>query len=853
MDDTYTFLKLVDDYAIEIPKIQRDFAYGRDKEDIKKKRESLLSNLLNALIDKDDELNLYFIFGSVETNEDNKRLILLDGQQRVTILFLLHWYAVAQGGKEQMEEFRELLTSNDTTRFTYETRETSREFCERLVEEGIDELVGEEENETLTEVIEKLNKEQVSDVIEETPWFFLSWKKDPTVDAMLRTLDDIHEKYKELVNGENTENELDLYNRLRGDEKPVYFHFLELEEFGLTEDLYIKLNARGRPLTNLENFKAKFEQKLKKHCDEYDTNLEYKEAFSEPVDRDWMDFFWNWKIGKEDEEEELEPPDREMMNFFHALITNDYALNLMVDSSNSYEEEYLKKLVDGDSKPFFYYEDYNCFSSVGEKPFEDFVQRLTYTFNLLCGGEVEGYDADSGVVTSYLPDKKLLDEESLFEDAANDGLSLVQRVQLHALYGYLRRGIENGSSDNQEFKDWIRIIRNLSVNIMIDRGITIDQYKNSLLSVKEILAEEKSSFSVKEKLAEEWSRKNILKDIANKSRPEGFGFRKDQYKEEKIKAQLILRETDGDLWKKEITEVENHPYFEGQIKFLLDFSGVLDCYDENEKRMVDFNDEESKEKLKEFKKYKKIVSWLYDRGEGKEKGLRKLDEEEKYLFRRALLCKADDEENNGYLLKKGSNLCFVRNEGRDVSWKNFLGEEAKRGYLKKVLDDLLDEIEIDNLEEESVKEGLKKIIKADKENLNDWRKYLIECPECIDWCNKKFIRKNSQKDVLLLKKERKSGRHWKLFTYVLYRKLQDKNFDVEPKKGKKISEDKHPNRKYITGAETDIEYIEWVPGDDEYVVKIGDTQKSFLLSKSDNMECHNDKHQEIIKYLREEL
>ena len=42
----------------------------------------------------------------------------------------------------------------------------------------------------------------------------------------------------------------------------ITFQLLKLDEFGLSDDLYIKMNARGKPLTNFETFKARFGQDL---------------------------------------------------------------------------------------------------------------------------------------------------------------------------------------------------------------------------------------------------------------------------------------------------------------------------------------------------------------------------------------------------------------------------------------------------------------------------------------------------------------------------------------------------------------------------------------------------------------
>ena len=56
----------------------------------------------------------------------------MDGQQRLTTLFLLHWYIA----KKENRLVKEL--ENKLLKFTYETRISSREFCLDLITKGID-------------------------------------------------------------------------------------------------------------------------------------------------------------------------------------------------------------------------------------------------------------------------------------------------------------------------------------------------------------------------------------------------------------------------------------------------------------------------------------------------------------------------------------------------------------------------------------------------------------------------------------------------------------------------------------------------------------------------------------------
>ena len=81
-------------------------------------------------------------------------------------------------------------------------------------------------------------------------------------------------------------------------ERPaITFQLLDLENFGLSDDLYIKMNDRGKPLTAFETFKARYEQELEiqfkgKTRSFGDESFSVAEFFSRRMDTTWADFFW---------------------------------------------------------------------------------------------------------------------------------------------------------------------------------------------------------------------------------------------------------------------------------------------------------------------------------------------------------------------------------------------------------------------------------------------------------------------------------------------------------------------------------------------------------------------------------
>jgi len=81
MGNKYTFWKLLDENSIEIPIIQRDYAQGREEEN--KIRDKFLDVLYNKIEKAHATVNLDFVYGRII----DKKLIPLDGQQRLTTLF----------------------------------------------------------------------------------------------------------------------------------------------------------------------------------------------------------------------------------------------------------------------------------------------------------------------------------------------------------------------------------------------------------------------------------------------------------------------------------------------------------------------------------------------------------------------------------------------------------------------------------------------------------------------------------------------------------------------------------------------------------------------------------------------
>ena len=290
-----TFYKLLSKQEITIPIIQRDYAQGRDEQLVNEIRGRFLGALLEAVMGK-KPLVLDFVYGSERGDET---FIPIDGQQRLTTLFLLHWYlAVLENRKPDEYDY--------LRKFTYEIRESAGEFCQALVSHRVD----------LPPQDHLLSKK-----IREANWYHLVYDNDPTVQAMLGMLDAIHGKFYGLPDG---------YENLVKN-NVVSFWWLPLEEFGLTDDLFIKMNARGKRLTRFEIFKAEAEQATEVF-EEKPELKELRERWLDDIDNDWLDTFWTQS---EDPQEDAE---NSMFRLILFLLRSLAAENSGNEKIGKYEE-----------------------------------------------------------------------------------------------------------------------------------------------------------------------------------------------------------------------------------------------------------------------------------------------------------------------------------------------------------------------------------------------------------------------------------------------------------------------------------------------------------------------------------
>ena len=699
-------------YSVLIPIIQRDYAQGRKNK--KEVRETFLAALYQYLEENKPNRDLDFVYGSLSEVENQTDFIPLDGQQRLTTLFLLHWFLYQiQDDKNSQDchDFKQALLKKNKSMFTYETRTSSSDYCNALMKNDID-------FKNLLEADKDINgnskENSLSKTIENSAWYFLSWQQDSTIQSMLIMLDAIHNKFA---------GKKEFFERLLNLENPIItFQFLNLNDFKLTDDLYIKMNSRGKPLTSFENFKAKFEQYLenlklstsRKFQLAFDDNVSLNKYFSYNIDTKWANLFWNYRelVGNSN------IYDEELKNFIRIIFANQYATSVQIGKVGNTDKtdetfEFLlgtapaKKRDDyTDDISFYKYHELNALSENG-------VLYLIDTFDNLVNG-------NDKLKTYLSADYKFyFDEEKVFENALKHSFANNQeRIMFHA---YIRFLIQN-NGNTTGLEQWMRVIHNLAYNTIIDGAVEIAR---AIKSIEKMLPKSNDILNY-----------IISNDID--------GFASWQILEEKIKACLILKSTGND-WKTKIEETEKHSCFDGQIGFILEFAEIVAYYKTNN----DCNWTTDKDYLDRIVNYSEKAVAAFENSYNNE-----------FLWERAVLTKGD------YLLNASSsrkNLLTTDKNTRDFSWKRLLriaeDLKSKRQLVKQVFDD-------DLFDKNDLKKSLEKIC---ENKTNTWRDYLITYPELIKYCGQGFIRFVNEQDIILLGSSQMNHYHAEMYTFYLWK------------------------------------------------------------------------------------
>lgn len=608
-----SFWDFLKENTLEIPIIQRDYAQGRlGKENLRK---NFLADLKNAL-DSGGTMKLDFVYGSIE----NGNLNPLDGQQRLTTLWLLHWYIALRAG-ELSEDNCKIFR-----KFTYETRISSREFCQNLCN---------------SKYFENFDGNDIIGFITNQTWFYSAWKLDPTIQSMLRMLGGTkvtNKKNEDIVDGIEelfkcpSECFIDgkvccffkrYWEKLTSDNVPVVFYHLPLEDFGLSDDLYIKMNARGKQLTSFENFKADLIGYITNQAEdeslEGSVRAEWKKLIDPEsgipikIDTDWTDIFWkNKSKGLTDNESKTRKSnqiDEIYFAFLNRFFWNELFIAKKMDNPSLFILEIGKSdegtVQENENASYRYLNDSNnrnpndydtkiAYQGLDEYKYDNGIpinfffklQKVLnnyYIFSKDCTIPSCQWDGSFRFIPQYIEDENSDNIE--IKNNANEKilrvstLNQVQRIVFFAICKYFDHD-ETVKDSEESMKRWIRVVWNLisgqgedgrpqirSAQAMRTAMIFINELNSHDIynSLSDYDVQKLGNSDFDERCKEEISKaKQILDENRNLRKYEG------SCKKEDIEAY--------NTWEEIIIDAEQYAFFKGSIRFLF----------YNEKGLVDW-------------------------------------------------------------------------------------------------------------------------------------------------------------------------------------------------------------------------------------------------------------------------
>lgn len=647
-----TFWDILQNIGIEIPPIQRDYAQGREIEKVTKIRNKFLESIIEAL-EKGNNLSLDFVYGKIHglkneaeharnkqaiqsllntlgefastvdlklgnaiisdkstSTPDFVYLIPLDGQQRLTTLFLLHWYIAKRLNNSEAIQI--------LSRFRYKTRKSSSAFLKLLTR--VDTIIDFSQE---TKKQDKLSEGAFFGGLKNNENFSMVWLADPTVHAMMVMLQEVHYKLQDI-----TVNDLEkFWNHLTAS-KLIKFSFLDLKDFNLSDELYVKMNGRGKQLSTFENFKAWLFSIIE---DDKIIDTSLWETYRQKFDIDWNDIFWKYK------KVDVYDIDDAYYNYFKLSLLNESVKNVTISKTSFKEDDHLATLIDIlFNKKDFDWEMYK----------EDILKYIESQFKFLSlfdSNPANGYIQSFSKYYFQFPEKY-------------DWQSIIKNYITYSFIKTKDKALSKYDSDDlHQLNEYHTIMLNLFDNSIIDNQ---SLYHAAFLEI--------------DQLNEDLKYRNY--DIFNWVQVFEYTsksvFTEQQILEEILKNRL---KQDSD-WKTLIKDAEQVLYFESQLNFWFFKIGISIKKEEFENQWLT-----NTFIKKDFESVTKKIKMMFsDSGINRQGGF------SEWIFERALLSKAD------YLLSEKGYKCFGRDGGRDVSWKRLFFRDRNESVTNDGLKDIFD-------------------------------------------------------------------------------------------------------------------------------------------------------------------
>lgn len=561
---TYNFQQLLEQGYIRIPRIQRGYAQGRQTKKVEGIRKTFLNALFQVIKGKRMSTELDFVYGSLKDSAFEP----LDGQQRLTTLFLIHWMLGIDLKRKEHDK---------KSVFSYASCPTSEDFTNELVSHDAISLI--------KEAIKK--KTSPSKLIKKRDWFHWKWKFDPSISSMLVMINSI---YNELTtDNEDWENNLTLYQQNLNN---ITFNCLNLGDFGLSNELFIKMNARGKQLSDFDKMKSTLEEEIQIQQLEYDDNddpmssEEIEACWRTLMDGKWSDYFWHtYARNLIIQSQDLSKDERKNVTLeaakncelqFKKLILRLIQLHLhakMPSSDTLREACYKMNASEIDDILLVYADSLLTFRSreshkVGLTETRINFNDLINTVNALLREADDGSVCD---IYGLLPKDTHFncDDTNLMQAFLDDNISNDLALTFFASLQFLEAYPETSDSEwRSNFARWIKSFRNMLANNNNTQRIDKRwRYENALNAISAITSDlikfgRDNQFVV--------SDRNYIYKFFNYIKDKTYvGIDNQSLKEESDKAALVLLDQE---WEAVITLAENDPYLWGQIRALLQWA-----------------------------------------------------------------------------------------------------------------------------------------------------------------------------------------------------------------------------------------------------------------------------------------
>src|SRR5690606_9732044 len=363
---------------------------------------------------------------------------------------------------------------------------------------------------------EKVSEGSLFESLKNNENFSIVWLADPTVHAMMVMLQEIHYKLQCKLDGELQH----YWNGLVNDQL-INFSFLDLKDFNLSDELYVKMNGRGKQLSTFENFKAWLFGVIE---DEHIIDSTLWNSYKQKFDIDWNDLFWKYKA------DGVYDIDNAYFNYFKLSLLNESVKNVTFVKTSFRVDDRLTTLIDVliNRKDF----DWEMYK-------DNIVEHIESQFQFLSL-------FDSNHTNDYI---KSFSKYYFQSPDKYDWQSVIKNYITYSFIKTKAKQLSNyDSNDWLQLNEYHRIMLNLFDNSIIDNQ---SLYHAAFKEIDQLNIELKSN---------NYDISNWVESFEHTSKSV---FTEQQIIEEILKCRLMLDSS----WKNLINEAEQVLYFERQLNF----------------------------------------------------------------------------------------------------------------------------------------------------------------------------------------------------------------------------------------------------------------------------------------------